>query len=104
MSFFRFLVISLLTSASIAPLTAQTKQHIKHLPRGCAYMSVPVLKNPFPHPAQKDGINITRVVPPPQFLAHHLPSPAKKFLSPMPLFMEPPDGFIMVCGLHLQNL
>ena len=65
MCFFRFLVISLLTSAPIAPLTAQTKQQIKQLPRGCAYMSVGTF---LPCPARKDGINMTRVVAPPQFL------------------------------------
>ena len=104
MCFFRFLVISILTSASIAPLTAQTKQQIKQLPRGCAYMGVPVLENPFHHPAQKDGINMTRVVAPSQFRVHTLPSPSKNLLSPVPLFAEPPSGFIMVCGLHLDNL
>ena len=103
MSFSRFLIISLLTSASIAPLTAQTKQQIKQLPRGCAYMRLPVLESPFPYPAQKDAINLTRVVAPPQFLVHSLPSPAKSFLNPMPLFAEPPSGFIMVCGLHSGN-
>jgi hypothetical protein len=30
-------------------------------------------------------------------------SPAKNFLGPMPPFTEPPDGFMMVCGLHLEN-
>jgi hypothetical protein len=104
MCFFRFLVISLLTSASIAPLTAQTKQEVKQLPRGCGYMRVPVLESPFPHPAQKNGINMTRVVAPPQFLVHNLPSPPKSVLSPMPLFAEPPTGFIMLCGLHSENL
>lgn len=103
MCFFRFLVISLLTSASIAPLTAQTKQQIKQLPRGCAYMRVPVLESPFPYPSQKNGINMTRVVAPPQFLIHNLPSPAKSLLSTMPLFAESPSGFIIVCGLHSEN-
>jgi hypothetical protein len=100
-----------MTSASIAPLTAQTKQQIEQLPRGCAYMRVPVLESPFPRPARypeeplfKDGINLTRVVAPPQFLLHSLPSPAKSLLSPTPaLFPETPSGFIMVCGLHLAN-
>jgi hypothetical protein len=103
MCLLRFLVISLLTSASIAPLTAQTKQ-IKHLPRGCAYMRVPVLESPFPYPPQKHRINMSRLVAPPQFLIPNLPSPDKSLLSPMPLFKEPPSGFIMVCGLHLENL
>jgi len=103
MCFFRFLVISLLTSASIAPLAAQTKQEVKQLPRGCAYMRAPVLESRFPRPARKDGINVTRVVAPAQFLVHNLPSPAESLLSPMPLFAESPSGFIMVCGLHSEN-
>ena len=111
MPFFRFLVISLMTSASIAPLTAQTKQQIEQLPIGCGYMRVPVLESPFPRPVLypeepffKDGINLTRVVAPSQFLLRSLPSPAKSLLSPMPaLFPEPPSGFIMVCGLHPAN-
>ena len=108
MPFFRFLIISLMTSASIAPLTAQTKQQIEQLPIGCGYMRVPVLESPFPRPVLypeepffKDGINFTRVVAPSQFLLHSLPSPAKSLLSPTPaLFPEPPSGLMMVCGLH----
>jgi hypothetical protein len=111
MPFFRFLVISLMTSASIAPLTAQTKQQIEQLPIGCGYMRVPVLESPFPRPVlfpeepfSKDGINLTRVVAPSQFLLHSFPSPAKSLFSPMPaLFPEPPSDFIMVCGLHPAN-
>jgi hypothetical protein len=111
MPFFRFLLISLMTSASIAPPTAQTKQQIDQLPIGCGYMRVPVLESPFHrpvlHPEEpcfKDGINLTHVVAPSQFLLHSLPSPAKSLLSPMPaLFPEPPSGFIMVCGLHRAN-
>jgi hypothetical protein len=67
-------------------------------------MRVPVLESPLPYTPQKDGINMTRVVAPPEFLIHSLPSPDKSLLSPMPLFPEPPSGFIMVCGLHLENL
>jgi hypothetical protein len=104
MPFFRFLVISLMTSASIAPLTAQTKQQIEQLPIGCGYMRVPVLESPFPRPALfpeesffKDRINLTRVVAPSQFLLHSFPSSAKSLLSPMPaLFPDEPSDFIMV--------
>jgi hypothetical protein len=104
MCFFRFLVISLLTSASIAAATAQTEQQIKQLPRGCAYIQVPVLENPFPHPAEKNAINMTRVVTPRQFRAHNLPLPGMTFFSPLPLFPEPPSGFTMICGLHPHSL
>jgi len=115
MPFFHFLVIALMTSASIAPLTAQTKQHIEQLPRGCMYMlymNVPVGESPFPRPVVyreepffKDGINLTGVVAPSQFLLHSLPSSAENLISPMPAFFPEPHGlFVMVCGLHPENL
>ena len=99
MSSFRFLVVSLLVSAFVAPLTAQTTQEIKQLPGDCVYLRVPRWENAFPYRPQKDGINLTHVVTPPQFLIHSLPS-LDRHMLPMPLFAKPPDGLTVVCGLH----
>jgi hypothetical protein len=80
MGIFRHLIISFVILACITPLAAQTKQ----LPEGCMYMQVvpfQPLKNPFsppvlspPMPFSKDGINLTRIVVPPQFRVRNLPA------------------------------
>ena len=104
MRFFRFLVISLMTSASIAFLRAPTKHQIEQLSIGCRYTRVPVLESlprPVPYPEEpffKDVINLISAV---ASSLHSLPSSAKSLLSPIPApFPAPASGFIMVCGLH----
>ena len=104
MSMFRLLAISFLLSASVLHLQAQTQP----LPKGCRYMHILTLQNPFPRPVTyaelaflKGEGNSTRVVVPPQFRMQNLPTRTEAFLTAKRFsFAEPKGDFTVVCGFH----
>ena len=89
----------------------QTKHQIEQLPIGCGYRRVPVLESPIPRPyhTQKNLSLRTESTWPVSLRRHNFSSTpdvlGQELVSLMAaLFPEPPSGFIMECGLHLERL
>jgi hypothetical protein len=101
----RLLILLLLVSVCVAPLTAQTKQ----LPSGCMYMlEIPLwsmLRNPFPPPVpfterpfRQGGISLMPIIATPQFRVQIFPLASDSVVTRKTTFVT--NSPSIVCGFH----